>query len=205
MTQIVLEGKTPSAAMDGINWGGATADAVETFAISFFLPTGTATAAKVAKLGKSKVGKLTMSFSKNLVKTFTENYFNGKYDDEDGDFDFDKVEADFENLLVDAALQTFLDGGEVGKANELYSKLSKENKALSAKYSKYFNKANNGASAKNMKNYGKKVADQEKKVVKEGKEAVKKDIIKKLKEAPKEVIKDKLKDEGKKKVLEVTN
>jgi len=56
-----------------------------------------------------------------------------------------------------------------------------------------------------MKNYGKKVADQEKKVVKEGKEAVKKDIIKKLKEAPKEVIKDKLKDEGKKKVLEVTN
>lgn len=160
MTSMIVKGKDAKAAFDGINWQGAAFEGGKAFAISIFLPTGSQTAARLAKMSQSVIGKLTMDFVANLSSEVMKNYVSGKYNDEDGDFDFDKLQEDFINVTYTAAITTFMEAGMGDKAKELYDKVAKSNSKLAKQYEKLFkNLDSSGSTAKTIENRVKKVDD----------------------------------------------
>lgn len=158
MTSIVVKGDDAQTAFNNINWKGAAYEGTKAFAISFFLPTGSQTAARIAKISQSQIGKLTASFVANLSSEVMKNYVSGKYDDGDGDFSMDKLEADFENLVYTAGINTLLDAGFGGKAEELYKKFTKSNEKLAKQYEKLFkNLESKGSTTQTVANRVKKI------------------------------------------------
>ena len=158
MTSMVIKGEDASTAFDNINWKGAVWEGAKATAMSVFLPTGTQTAGRIAKLSQSKIGKLTASFVANLSSEAMKNYMSGNYNDKNGSFSFDKLSEDFENLAATAGITTLLEAGMGGKAKEMYEKVSKSNSKLSKQYEKLFrNMDSPGSTAKTIENRTKKV------------------------------------------------
>ena len=137
LTNLITKDGSVEESFNAVNWKGAAWEGAKATAISAFLPTGTQTAARLAKIGQSKIGKLTASFVSNLVNEAFKNYLKGDYD-ENGSFSFDKLQGDFTNLTTTAGITTLLDAGLGGKAEKLFEKLKKSNSKLSKEYEKLF-------------------------------------------------------------------
>ncbi|UII21528.1 RHS repeat domain-containing protein [Fulvivirga ligni] len=169
VTNLVLKGDNAEQAFDNINWKGAAFEGVKATAFSFFAPSGSQTAIRLAKIGKSKIGKITAQFVANLTSEAMKNYVSGKYDDKDGDFDFDLLSDDFMNLAYTAAIGTLIENQMGDKAQELLNKFTKTNKVYAQKFQKLLNKIDAGESSKRLNNYQKKVAKAEKEMIKNAK------------------------------------
>ncbi len=163
----------PNTTFDNINWSAATYEGAKAVAFSFFAPSGSQTAVRLAKIGKTKIGKLTASFVANLTSDVAKNITAGKYNDSEGNFDSDLLTADYENLVYGAGITTLIEAGLGDKAQEMVDKLTKSSKTYGAKYQKLLNKMKNGDSAKRANKYKKKVAKVEKEMASDAKNVVK--------------------------------
>jgi YD repeat-containing protein len=137
LTQLLVEGKGAQDAFDHVNWKGAAWEGVKATAFSFFLPTGSETAVRLAKIGKSRIGKLVVSYVKNITNDAYKNYLHGDYD-KDGSFSFDVLKDKFGELAIGAGIETLLDAGLGSKAEELFKKLEKSNANLARQYASLF-------------------------------------------------------------------
>jgi hypothetical protein len=171
MTSMVVKGEDASTAFNNINWKGAAWEGAKATAISAFMPTGTQTAARIAKISQSKIGKLTASFVANLSSEVMKNFVSGNYSNAAGNFDYSLLEGDFENLVYTAGISTLLEAGMGGKAEELYKNFSKSNSKLAKQYEKLFkNLDSKGSTVKTIENRTKKVNEAAKTL---GKDALK--------------------------------
>ena len=162
MSAIILDGKSPSEAFNDIGWMSASWGAVKTYAISSVSIPGTATVMKIKKVTSSKIGKIVLSVAEKMGTKLGDNFMNGKYNDANGDFDFDLV--NFEDVFYEAAIETLIEKGLGGQADKLLEKLDKENAVLAQKLRKLTNKTSNGESKKRIDNYTNTVRKQEAKV-----------------------------------------
>ncbi|MCZ8297686.1 MAG: hypothetical protein O9297_10770, partial [Flavobacterium sp.] len=159
MTGWLIEGKSANKAFNDIGWWSAGWDATKSYAIASFTPPGTATSAKILKLANSKAGKLTIGIMEKMTTKALDNYSKGNYNDNDGNFDFDKV--NMSELFWESTIEALVEQGFGSKSDEVLATLKKENKALYQKLSKLEKKiANNKESTKRLNNYRKKVLEQ---------------------------------------------
>jgi RHS repeat-associated protein len=158
MTNLIVKGQNTDKAFENINWKGATFEGVKATTISAFLPTGTQTVSRIARISRSKIGKLALSFVENLTTEALKNYASGKYNDSDGDFSMDMMMEDFGNLSATAAISTLLDAGMGGKAEEMYKKFSKSNEKLAKQFKKLARNLNSsGSTQRTINNRIKKI------------------------------------------------
>jgi RHS repeat-associated protein len=154
----ILEGKTAQEAFDDIGWWSAGFSAAGTYLVASVTPSGTATGLKIAKIAKSKPGQIVMSIVSKMTTKALDNFSKGKYDDDEGNFDFDKVNIG--GLFWESAIETLLDMGFKGKTEEIMNTLKNENKKLYEKLNKLYNKVESGESTKRINNYTKVVENQ---------------------------------------------
>jgi hypothetical protein len=171
MTGWLIEGKTANEAFDDIGWWSAGWDAAKSYALASVTPPGTATARKVMKIANSKVGKLTLGIMEKMTTKAIDNYSKGKYNDDDGDFDFDKV--NMSELFWESTIETLVEQGFGSKGDELLETLKKENTALYRKLAKLRNKVENGESFRRVYQYSQKVTTQARKATKAASKVVK--------------------------------
>jgi len=158
MTNMIVKGQDATSAFNNVNWKGAAFEAMKASAISVFLPTGSQTAARIARISKTQIGKMTASFVANMTSEIMKNYYKGSYNDADGNFDFDKMSADLENVAYTAGITTLLEKGMGGKAQELYERLKKSNAKLAKQYEKLFdNLSSPGSTPATIENRTKKL------------------------------------------------
>lgn len=110
------------------------------------------------KLADSKMGRITISIVEKMTTAAIDEFSQGRYDDEGGNFTFDKV--DIQGLFWDATIETLVEMGLGGRADKLLEVLKKENKALFRKLHKLEQKMANGDSNKRINSYSKKVDEQ---------------------------------------------
>lgn len=169
----LIKGDDAETALKNVNWKGAMYEGVKATAISAFLPSGTQTAARLARIGRSKIGKMTASMIKNASSEVMKNVVSGKYNDDDGDFSFTKMKEDFGNILISAGISTLYEFGLGDRAGDLMEDLAKSNKKLNEQSKKFINKVKNGESAERLARYSKKVDKTAKETVTIAKKAVK--------------------------------
>jgi RHS repeat-associated protein len=96
----LLEGKSHEEAMDEIGWGGAAWEGIKSYAQSVISPPGVGVAARIYKFSQTKVGKFVAGTVEKMIEKAIYNYDHGLYNDENGEFDFDKVS--FKELLIES-------------------------------------------------------------------------------------------------------
>jgi RHS repeat-associated protein len=97
-----ISGMDHTDAMDGVGWWVALWDGTKAYFSATIKPPGVGIAQQLYKFSKTKVGQiLTGTVSRIADKVFA-NLDHGAYDDEDGDFDLDKLfnRAELTNLLL---------------------------------------------------------------------------------------------------------
>jgi len=115
----LLEGKTHEEAVDGIGWWSAGWEGVKSYAKSTITPPGVGLAAKIYKFSQSKTGKVVAGTIERMIDKAIANLESGLYFDENGKFDFSKV--DLKQLLMEAFQEEITDqvtGGIAGKATK---------------------------------------------------------------------------------------
>ena len=191
MTNLV-KGDDAITAFKKVNWKGATYEGVKATAVSVFLPSGSQTAVRLARIGRSTIGKMTASMIKNTTSEIMKNVSSGKYNDDDGNFSFAKMKEDYGNVLLTSAISTLIEFGVGDRAGDLMEDLAKSNKKLAEQSKKFLNKVKNGESTERIAKYSKKVDKTAKETVKIAKKAVKAKVVD---DAVKKTL-----DEGQKKV-----
>ncbi len=78
---------------------------------------------KIKKVVSSKIGQIVISVAEKMVAKIGDNYLNGKYNDGDGNFDFDNV--NFEDVFYEATIETLIEKGLGGQADKLLKALEK--------------------------------------------------------------------------------
>ncbi len=185
MTNIVVKGQDANTAFNNVNWKGALWEGGKAFGISILTPTGSQTIARIAKVSQSAIGKLTTSFVENMTNDVLKNYFSGKYNDKEGNFDYNLLKNDFTDLTYTAGITTLLEAGMGDKAKELYKNLEKSNSKLAKQYEKLFKNLDSpGSTQKTIDDRVKKINEAAKVV---GKDAVKATGSKAKQEAVKKV------------------
>ncbi len=125
---VFTEGITYKQAFSNIAWGAAAFDGMTTAAISFFVD-GTGSAKLLAKIGKSKGGKMALDIVKNMTVNIMMQIEKGA--------DFEDINLSEEFLT--ATFSTLLSNGLGKKADELLESLKNSNKTLYAKLNKLQN------------------------------------------------------------------
>jgi YD repeat-containing protein len=168
LTNLLLGDMGVEEAFNKVNWKGAAWEGAKATAISTFMPTGSQTAVRLARIGRSKIGKLTIKFAVNFTNEVTKRYLGGEYNDEKGHFKFDKLKKDFTYLAYSAAISTLLDAGLGDKADELFEKLGRSNAKLAKQYEKLYRNLRRGASQDVVNRRIKKINQAAMKVLKDG-------------------------------------
>ena len=123
----IFEGMSAKDAFSKINWGSATLEAATTVGLSFFV-SGTGSAKMMAKIAKSKGGKLVTEMVQNMVTSISGKFGRGKYNNID---DINWVEE-----FAWAAIETFVDNKFNSKADELIDAIGKSDKLLANRLAK---------------------------------------------------------------------
>ncbi|MBR3940190.1 MAG: RHS repeat-associated core domain-containing protein [Bacteroidales bacterium] len=117
----LIKGMSAKDAFTNINWGSATLDAVTTAGLSFFV-SGTGSARAMAKIAKSKGGKMVTEIVQNMVTSISEKFESGKYNSID--------EINWIEDFSTAAVSTFVNNGLNSRADELIDMIGKSDKLL---------------------------------------------------------------------------
>ena len=122
---IVLNDMDATTAFDNIRWGDASIEAAKSYGLSLFI-TGVGSTKALAKAANSKIGKITMEFTANMVGELMKCYNKGEFNDKNGNFDLDKfLNADFQGIMQGALIEALVAQGFSKKAEELNAKLDK--------------------------------------------------------------------------------
>ena len=108
-------------AVSSINWVSATLDAVTTAGLSFFV-SGTGSAKAMAKIAKSKGGKLVTEMVQSMVTSVFGNFESGKYNSID--------DIDWSGEFLTAGISTLVNNGLNSRADELIDMIEKSDKLL---------------------------------------------------------------------------
>ena len=165
LSAYLLEGKNAKESFGEIGWFSASYDAGMAWAQSSLVP-GTATATRVSKLAKTTVGKVLIAVLTKVALSTMDAYSKGKFNDENGDFSFDKFKDEMKDIFIESTAQGLLDTGFKGAAEKFIRQFAKENDKLSKMLRKLDNKVNNGESISRVNKYAKKVEKQIKAVEK---------------------------------------
>ena len=117
----IFKGMSAEKAFSSINWGTATLDAATTVGLSFFV-SGTGSAKAMAKIAKSKGGKLVTEMVQSMVTSISGNFESGEYN---GIGDIDWV-CEF----LTAGISTLVNNGLNSRADELIDTIGKSDKLL---------------------------------------------------------------------------
>ena len=117
----IFKGMGAEKAFSSINWGAAALDAATTVGLSFFV-SGTGSAKAMAKIAKSKGGKLVTEMVQNMVTSISGKFESKKYNSID---DINWVEE-----FAWAAIETLVDNGLNSRADELIDMIGKSDKLL---------------------------------------------------------------------------
>ena len=117
----IFEGMSAKDAVSSINWGSATLDAVTTAGLSFFV-SGTGSTKMMAKIAKSKGGKLVTEIVQNMVTSISGKFESGEYNSID--------EINWVKDFYIAAISTFVNNGLNSRADELIDLIGKSDKLL---------------------------------------------------------------------------
>ena len=117
----IFKGMSAEKAFSSINWGTATLDAATTVGLSFFV-SGTGSAKAMAKIAKSKGGKLVTEMVQSMVTSISENFESKKYNSI-GDIDW---VCEF----LTAGISTLVNNGLNSRADELIDMIGKSDKLL---------------------------------------------------------------------------
>ncbi len=150
-----------------VNWDRLLSmKTAKSYGLSLFI-TGVGSTKALAKAANSKIGKVTMEFTANMVGELMKSYNKGEFNDENGSFDMDKfLNSDFQGLMQGALIEALVAQGFSKKAEELSAKLNKAQANLAKQESKLNKSLNNGASEKTIANRTAKVDKAQKEVVK---------------------------------------
>ena len=132
LSEMLLNDQSVTDAFSSVEWGDATYEAGKAYVYSFIIP-GTGMAKKVASVAKKPIGKIAISFSKGVAEQIMDNYLKGKYDDEDGDFDYEKLfnEDELLDVTTTVLINTLIDQGFSKKAKSIAAKYKKTDQFLS--------------------------------------------------------------------------
>ena len=117
----IFEGMSAKDAFSSVNWGSATLDAATTVGLSFFV-SGTGSAKAMAKIAKSKGGKLVTEMVQNMVTSISGKFESKKYNSI-GDIDW---VCEF----LTAGISTLVNNGLNSRADELIDMIGKSDKLL---------------------------------------------------------------------------
>ena len=176
LSSLLLENKEVSKAFSDIGWWSATWEATKTYALASVSIPGSATAAKILKVSKSKIGEVALSVAGNLATKVMDNFKNGEYD-VNGSFSMGKFKEELPALFLGVTIETFIEMGFGSSAENLLQTIMKENDVLAKKLTHLENMFKNGESQKRINNYTKKVEDVKEKISKIGSEIVNDNLI----------------------------
>ena len=123
----LIGGQDVKTALCNVSWGSAIFDGISTAGLSLFI-NGTGSAKTLAKIAKSKSGKITYDIVQNLISNITENFEIGKYES------FSDIE--FKTEFLWATVEALLYNGFNSRAEELMESFRDSNKKLYNKYQK---------------------------------------------------------------------
>ena len=121
---MIFEDKSFKEATESINWKAATINAGISYLESLLI-TGTGSLITFAKIGKSRAGRFVIRTALNTINSALENYFKGEYDDDEGNFSYEKFQDNLGRLFVNGAIGSLIDMGYEKKANKLERNLSR--------------------------------------------------------------------------------
>ena len=117
----IFKGMSAEKAFSSINWGTATLDAATTVGLSFFV-SGTGSAKAMAKIAKSKGGKLVTEMVQSMVISISENFESKKYNS--------ISDIDWIDEFLIATTSTLVNNGLNSRADELIDAIGKSDKLL---------------------------------------------------------------------------
>ena len=123
----IFKGMGAEKAFSSINWGSAALDAATTVGLSFFV-SGTGSAKAMAKIAKSRGGKLVTEMVQNMVTSISGKFEDKKYNSID---DINWVEE-----FAWAAIETLVDNKFNSRADELIDAIGKSDKLLANRLAK---------------------------------------------------------------------
>ena len=123
----LIGGQDVKTALSNVSWSSAIFDGISTAGLSLII-NGTGSATTLAKIAKSKSGKITYDIVQNLISNITENFEIGKYES------FSDIE--FKTEFLWATVEALLYNGFNSRAEELMESFRDSNKKLYNKYQK---------------------------------------------------------------------
>ena len=123
----IFEGMSAKDAVSSINWGSATLDAVTTAGLSFFV-SGTGSTKMMAKIAKSKGGKMVTEMVQSMVTSVFENFETGEYNSID--------DINWEREFYTATILTLVNNGLNSRADDLIAGIEKNNTVLASRLTK---------------------------------------------------------------------
>jgi len=137
---MLLKGESAGDAFDHINWKSASYEGSKAFAISLFIPGSSEMA--IAKATQSKVGQVMIGIVQNMLSDLHKNVTIGAYNDEKGQFSWNKFVEVTKESFVNSTVSTLFEMGFGKKADELLEQFKGNSKRLTALYEKYMKQAN---------------------------------------------------------------
>ncbi len=153
----IIKGDNPDRAFDKINWKAASYEGAKAVGIAVVAPAFTGVAVKIARLSRTKIGKMTVDMVKNISNEVMKNVASGKYNDAYGDFSFKKLMSDYDQVLMSAAISTLYEFGFGDRAGDMLKELKVTNKKLADQSKRFMRKVKSGESAQKLARYSKKV------------------------------------------------
>ena len=123
----IFKSMSAKDAVSSINWGSATLDAVTTAGLSFFV-SGTGSTKMMAKIAKSKGGKMVTEMVQSMVTSVFENFETGEYNSID--------DINWEREFYTATILTLVNNGLNSRADDLIAGIEKNNTVLASRLTK---------------------------------------------------------------------
>ena len=123
----IFEGMSAKDAFSSVNWGTAALDAATTVGLSFFV-SGTGSAKAMAKIAKSRGGKLVTEMVQNMVTSISGKFESGEYNSID--------DINWVGEFAWAAIETLVDNKFNSRADELIDAIGKSDKLLANRLAK---------------------------------------------------------------------
>ncbi|MDH6310943.1 RHS repeat-associated protein [Dysgonomonas sp. PFB1-18] len=163
---IVLHDMDPSMALNNVRWKDAVVEAGKSYAISLIF-TGTGSVKALSKAANSKMGKIAIEFSANMIGEIVKMYNRGEFGDANGDFSIKSLlKADFSDAMINSLIEALVSQGFANKAAKLEKKFDDAIENVANQQNKLATSLERNASEQVIENRMKKVNQSQKDLLK---------------------------------------